>query len=151
MEKLPPIAKVYEACSALADDRILVKEHEALVDSSDYAKTYTVRFHDDEVSSNDNATVWQHYPGYPILALWMKKGILPVNMDILPAFADINWKKRNTEHKNRYEKVVDEFLVECEEQGYDPQEIRRCMQEILEAVAKLPYTVKGNRAPMIRK
>ena len=56
MEKLPPIAKVYEAYSALADDRIVVKEQEALVDSSDYAKTYTVRFHDDEVSSNDNAT-----------------------------------------------------------------------------------------------
>ena len=41
MEKLPPIAKVYEAYSALADDRIVVKEQEALVDSSDYAKTYT--------------------------------------------------------------------------------------------------------------
>ena len=50
MEKLPPIAKVYEAYSALADDRIVVKEQEALVDSSDYAKMYTVRFHDDEVS-----------------------------------------------------------------------------------------------------
>ena len=26
-----------------------------------------------------------------------------------------------------------------------------CMQETLEAVAKLPYTIKGNRASMIRK
>ena len=148
MEKLPPIAKVYEAYSALADDRIVVKEQEALVDSSDYAKTYTVRFHDDEVSSNDNATVWQHYP---ILAVWMKLGILSVNWNILPAFAGINWKKRNTEHKNRYEEVIEEFLLECEEQGYACEDIRSCMQETLEAVAKLPYTIKGNRAPMIRK
>ena len=131
MEKLPPLAKVYEACSALADDRIILKEQEALVDSSDYAKTYTVRFYDDEASSNDNATVWQHYPGYPIIALWMKK--------------------RNTEHKNRYDEVIEEFLADCEEQGYDVEEIRRSMQEILEAVARLPYTVKGNRAPLIRK
>ena len=151
MEKLPPIAKVYEAYSALADDRIVVKEQEALVDSSDYAKTYTVRFHDDEVSSNDNATVWQHYPGYPILVVWMKLGILSVNWNILPAFAGINWKKRNTEHKNRYEEVIEEFLSECEEQGYACEDIRSCMQETLEAVAKLSYTIKGNRAPMIRK
>ena len=71
MEKLPPIAKVYEAYSALADDRIVVKEQEALVDSSDYAKMYTVRFHDDDVSINDNSNVWQHYQCYTILALWM--------------------------------------------------------------------------------
>lgn len=151
MEKLPPLAKVYEACSALADDRIMLKEQEALVDSSDYAKTYTVRFHDDEASSNDNATVWQHYPGYPIIALWMKKGILPINTKILPAFAGINWKKRNTAHKNRYDEAIEEFLADCEEQGYDVEEIRRSMQEILEAIARLPYTVKGNRAPLIRK
>lgn len=110
MEKLPPIAKVYEACSALADDRILVKEHEALVDSSDYAKTYTVRFHNDEVSSNDNATVWQHYPGYPILALWMKKGILPVNMDILPAFAILTGKNATLSIKTGMRRPLTNFL-----------------------------------------
>ena len=56
-----------------------------------------------------------------------------------------------TKHKNRYEEVIEEFLSECEEQGYACEDIRSCMQETLEAVAKLSYTIKGNRAPMIRK
>ena len=79
MGKLPPAAKVYEAYSAIADKRVELHEQEAYVTSSDESKRYTVRFQDDVYSSNDNATIWQHYAGYPILAVLMLQKRLPVN------------------------------------------------------------------------
>ena len=42
MEKLPPIEKIYEAYSALADNRIHMEETSAKVVSSDGAKSYKV-------------------------------------------------------------------------------------------------------------
>lgn len=42
MEKLPPLQKVYEAWSALADGRVEMGEDEATVTSSNGAKHYTV-------------------------------------------------------------------------------------------------------------
>ena len=42
MLKLPPIEKIPEAYSAIADNRVVMSENSALVDSSDYTKRYTV-------------------------------------------------------------------------------------------------------------
>ena len=42
MEKLPPLQKVYEAWSSLADGRVEMGEDEATVTSSNGAKHYTV-------------------------------------------------------------------------------------------------------------
>ena len=67
MEKNPPLSKIYEALSAVADQRIDIQADRAYVLSSDHAKRYTVKFLENGYSSNDNATLWQHYPGYPIL------------------------------------------------------------------------------------
>ena len=56
--KPTPIAKVYEALSAVADQRVTFPTEEpgeALVVSSDHSKQYTVRFGDGFYSSNDNA------------------------------------------------------------------------------------------------
>lgn len=145
MKKMPPIAKVYEACSAIADERVDVKETLAYVTSSDNTKTYTVLFDEETYSSNDNATIWQHYPGYPILAVWMKQGILSVREDILPAFKNINWKQRNTAYKNKYEEVLKEFLQEVERQGYDAVLIKQTMEDLYHDLAMLSYTIKGNR------
>ena len=81
MEKLPPIEKIFEAYSALADGRVTISEdtEEAHIASSDGAKHYTVRWEGSHYTSNDSATYWAGYPGYPVLAVWMKQGILPVN------------------------------------------------------------------------
>ena len=46
MEKLPPIEKIYEAYSALADNRIKISEDFADVLSSDSAKSYKVMWKD---------------------------------------------------------------------------------------------------------
>ena len=55
MEKLPPIEKIYEAYSALADNRIHMGETSAEVTSSDGTKSYKVAWKDNTYSSTDNA------------------------------------------------------------------------------------------------
>ena len=70
--KSPPKAKVYEALSAVADGRVtLMGGEKAEVVSSDGTKTYHVEWSPDsnQITSNDNASYWQGYLGYPIIAV----------------------------------------------------------------------------------
>ena len=70
--KLPPRAKVFEAFTAVADGRVrLTGPGSATVTSSGGDKTYDVEWSDDGrmVTANDNASYWQGYLGYPILAV----------------------------------------------------------------------------------
>ena len=76
MKKLPPLEKVFEAYSAIADGRVAVDGQEARVRSSDGAKEYTVTWDGDVYASDDSTTYWQGYAGYPVLAVLL-----------LPAFA----------------------------------------------------------------
>lgn len=144
MEKLPPAAKVYEAYSAIADKRVELHEQEAYVTSSDESKRYTVRFQDDVYSSNDNATIWQHYAGYPILAVLMLQKRLPVNEEILPAFKNVNWKALNTKYKNKYDLAIQEFYEQ--HPTLDPTLVEQNVEECLKACETLQIVIKGNRA-----
>ena len=74
--KVPPIEKIHEAYSAIADERVALKENEAEVKSSDLSKKYLVTWKDDTYSSNDNASYWQGYIGYPVIAVLMLQGKL---------------------------------------------------------------------------
>lgn len=82
MLKLPPIEKIPEAYSAIADNRVVMSEHSALVDSSDYTKRYTVTWDEDVYTANDNASIWQGYAGYPMIAVLMLQGKLSLNIHI---------------------------------------------------------------------
>ena len=59
MSKLPPIEKIPEAYSAIADGRVTIQGDQAIVYSSDRTKSYTVNWSDGVYSSNDNALYWQ--------------------------------------------------------------------------------------------
>jgi hypothetical protein len=67
----------YEAIGALGDRRVqLEDEWHASIVSSDLSKTYQVELSADGrgVSSNDNASYWQGYLGYPAIAVMLKRG-----------------------------------------------------------------------------
>ena len=113
--KMPPIEKVHEAYGAIADNRIVLRENEADVSSSDLSKTYLVTWKDKVYTSNDNASYWQGYASYPIIAVLMLQGNLSLNREIAGRFQGIDWKKRNTEHKNKYAEVVDEIMEESDQ------------------------------------
>ncbi len=149
IRKKTPIAKIYEALSAIADNRITMEKSDALVTSSNYTKRYTIRFSAGLYSSNDNATYWQHYAGYPIVAVLIKQGKikLPENSrDLLVEFKHINWKKLNLSYKNKYDEAVNDFLNHADH----PEEIKQLVQTTFDQLNQLSFTVKGNRAKIIK-
>ena len=95
MEKMPPIQKIYEAYTALADDRFDLAPDRLRVRSSDGAKEYTVVRDGDTYRANDNATYWQGYAGYPVIVAMLLNGELPYDADVASWFAGVPWKRLN--------------------------------------------------------
>ncbi len=106
MEKLPPIEKIYEAYSALADDRVTLEENCALVLSSDRSRSYTVEWMGDAYSSTDNASYWQEYAGYPIISVLIKQQKLCINENFVSHFAEVNWNSLNKKYKRDYKAAL---------------------------------------------
>lgn len=142
MKKLPPIEKIPEAWTALADDRVISDgDGRYSVRSSDGAKTYTVIYNaaDDKYASNDSATFWQGYPGYPVLAVMMLQGKLPYNPMEAAKWRDINWNALNKKMKRNYAAAVDAI---CTERNIDRDEYEARARATMEELASLPAAVK---------
>ncbi len=148
-EKPIPLAKAYEAYSALADRRIYELGKGSFgVWSSDRSKAYTVVDEGDGVySSNDNATYWQHYAGYPVLAVLAFKGKIRVDESIFPYFKGIDWKKINQSVRNDYGKAIALAF------GKIPDNVRAelavAAQRLIDQATGIIASVKGNRAKLI--
>ena len=153
--KLPPKAKIYEAMSAVADNRIKITgKTNAEVTSSSHDKTYTVVWSNDltRITSNDNASYWQGYLGYPIVAVLMMRGDVTFDIQIAEHLKGVPWKDINKRFRNDYEKAVDSVLSSLEEKGIDTSiltaEIERIMAQLGHlSLKKLP---KGARPPKKR-
>jgi hypothetical protein len=120
--KMPPKAKVYEALSAFTDGRVnLVGPAEAEVTSSGGDKKYLVKWSDDMMrfSSNDNASYWQGYIGYPIIAVLLVLGRIKFDSKYAAHLSGVNWKKINNLFKRDYDKAVASVLDEIEAKGED--------------------------------
>lgn len=150
LSKLPPISKVYEALSAVADGRVSLEETEAYVTSSDYSKIYTVRFDKTIYSSNDRATSWQHYAGYPIIAVLISKNVLEIDKKYLIYFKDVNWKELNKKYKNNYSKAIEEYLKSVEKQGGNIEKIKYLVQDTLSNLGKLDIIIKNNSQKLLK-
>lgn len=112
--KHPPVAKVYEALTAIASNRIELNSDHAIVYSSDNKKSYQIKWNETEYTSNDNATYWQGYPGYPVIAVLMLQGKLSYNEEILPYLKDINWHELNEQYKRNYDEAILNVLKNLE-------------------------------------
>jgi hypothetical protein len=148
MAKIIPISKACEALSALADKRIeKISDSRFLVTSSDFFKKYTVIKEKDSFSSNDNATFWQHYAGYPIIAVLLLEKELTFDDKWLPYFKGINWKKLNTDHHNKYDESIAEAFKNLNEN--DRNSLLKECQKILDDLQALNLNIKGNRQKLI--
>ena len=124
--KAPPRAKVYEALSALGDNRVVLKSETAAdVTSSSGDKKYLVEWSSDRtaIASNDNASYYQGYMGYPILAVLLKIGVLSHDAEIAKQLSGIPWKRLNTKHKRNYDKAVEEALASLENRDAIEKEV----------------------------
>ncbi len=138
--KMPPIYKIPEAWSAIADDRIAIgfAGNTASVRSSNDQKEYTIKWNDTTYVSDDSASYWQGYPGYPVIAVWMKQGILEYDDKIVHQFQNINWNALNQKYKRNYQKAFEEVI-----QNFDNQEeVIDQMNQTYEAIQKLDYQIK---------
>lgn len=150
--KLPPPAKVYEAFSALADGRVRIEEPgRATVRSSAGDKTYAVEWTGDfeAVSSNDNASYWQGYLGYPIVAVLIAVGKVEADETATKALAGIGWHALNDRFKRDYEAAVARVLAGLAERGDDPARVAREVERVMVQLSalKLERAGRGRRPP----
>ncbi len=152
--KMPPVVKVYEAIGALGDGRVTLKdETHAAVVSSEGDKTYDVEnspdFH--EVSSNDNASYWQGYLGYPGIAVLLARGLYRPRPKTLDALSAIPWKEINRRFRNDYAKTIAAVAHRIKERGHDPESVKAETEAVVEALRKLaPVRGKRKRPPAER-
>lgn len=141
MEKLPPLEKIYEAYSVLADERFDLAPEHLDVTSSDGSKTYRVDWSDGTYRSNDNATYWQGYAGYPVIAALLLQGKIPLDNEVASWFANIPWKALNDAHKRDYAAAAAEAM---DMRGFDALQAARakgCAEADLDALAALDVKV----------
>lgn len=140
--KMPPIEKIHEAYSAIADGRITIREEEAEVVSSDLSKTYVVRWKDGVYSSNDNASYWKGYVGYPMIAVLMLQEKLSLDREIADYFKGIAWKQLNTKHKNKFAEAVKEIMDGFLTEGINCDKINKEIQKVYQEIEGLTISTK---------
>jgi hypothetical protein len=149
--KMPPPIKIYEALGAIGDGRVRPEdEHRALVTSSEGDKTYQVEISGAgrEISSNDNASYWQGYLGYPAIAVLLMRGLYRPPANVIDALAGIPWKELNRRFKNDYDKTLTEVNRVVKASGHDPDAVASEVESIMEALRKLaPVRGKRRRPP----
>jgi hypothetical protein len=152
--RMPPPIKVYEAIGAIGDGRVrAIGDSDAPnaweIGSSDGVKTYRVEISADgrEISSNDNASYWQGYLGYPAIAVLIARGRLHASAETTRMLAGIPWKELNRRFKNDYERTAAEVARIVAERGGDFDAIRAEVASILDALAALGLERGARRRP----
>ncbi|KRN27968.1 hypothetical protein IV38_GL001809 [Lactobacillus selangorensis] len=149
LKKLPPQIKIYEAYSAIADGHVEIQsENEAHVLSSNEKRQYLVQWQGSTYTSNDAATYWQGYPGYPIIAVWLLQHKIPFDDQIVAFFEDVNWHELNSKHKRNYAAAIADFMAD---RSAAKKPIKTAIQADLDAISQLDMTVKRNRTPIVEK
>jgi len=142
MNKIPPIEKIYEAYSAIADNRVVIGEDSAKIVSSNHAKEYIVTWKDGIYTSNDNASYWGGYAGYPIIAVLMLQGKLKFDRSIGDHFKGVNWTELNAKYKAKYAKAVTEIMDGLKANGIDCDAINKNVNEVYEQIKLLDISYK---------
>ncbi len=150
MKKLPPIQKILEAYTAIVDKHVNLTKDQAEVTSSNGAKTYTVHWDDDVYHSNDNASYWQGYAGYPVIAVLMLQEKLPYDQKLANNFANVNWNEINKKYKRNYVKAAADVI---EEKGLDEEKVMAELERVYADLKQLPITIKRGslRPPKVKK
>ena len=146
MEKLPPIEKIYEAYSAIADNRVTLMKESAAVLSSNREKEYTVTWENGVYTSNDNASYWRGYAGYPIIAVLMLQKELSLNSDIIDHFKGINWTELNKKYKAKYSEAVEEVMDNLNRKNVNVSKIKEEVEKVYEEIKALNIICRRSSA-----
>lgn len=138
-KKMPPREKVFEAWTAIVDGRVELHDDYATMTSSDGSKGYTIKWDGNVYVSDDNASYWRGYPGYPVIAVLMLQGKLPFNREEAEKWKDVNWKAVNTKYRNDYAAAVREVAAE---RHIDMDSAERAASEVMDALNGLEIVIK---------
>ena len=144
----PHLSKVYEALTAIADNRYeLVSETELKIYSSSRGKFYTVTYDPQtkQIMSNDNTAYYTHSISYPMLTLLMLRGDLPYNQELLTPLSNIIWKDIMTKHKNDYDAGIAEVLTLLSSRGADVSALKAKIALIYAQACQLTLFPLGKR------
>jgi hypothetical protein len=148
--EIPPLVKAYEALGAVGDGRVrIVDDMHAVVTSSSGNKNYIVETSAGgrEISSNDNASYWRGYLGYPAIAVLIERGFYRAPANVTDALAGIPWQEINRRNRNNYAKTVAEVEKFIEENGHDPDAVRSEAEALLDYLTKLKPRRGARRRP----
>ncbi len=153
MKKMPPIEKIYEAYSAIADGRVSLFDSSARVISSSGDKEYAVTWGRTETgqelySSNDNATYWQGYAGYPVIAVLMLQGKLPLDEGIMGMFKAVNWAELNAAARRDYARALEDLFNQRNYSDEERTVARREAECVHETLGELDIQIRrGSKRP----
>ncbi len=152
--EIPPLVKAYEALGTVGDGRVrIIDDTHAVVTSSSGGKTYRVETSAGgrEISSNDSASYWQGYLGYPAIAVLIERGLYRAPANVTDALAGIPWQEINRRNRNKYEKTLGEVDKLIEENGHDPDAVRSEAEALLDYLTKLQPRRGARRRPPSEK
>ncbi|HAM37712.1 TPA: hypothetical protein DCP42_03295 [Patescibacteria group bacterium] len=140
---------VYEALSAIADERITLNENRdgAKCISTSKGKFYTISYDSQtkSIMSNDNMAYYNSRISYPMIAFLMLNGEIEYGYWILNDLKGIYWKQINQKFKNDFMKAVDFVLVDLDKQGKDIELIKKEIERIYKQVRNLKLEMLGEK------
>lgn len=143
--KAPVREKVYEALGAVADGRVSVYGNTGKVFSSSGNKFYLVEYDPKTraIMSNDNTAYWKGSVSYPMIAFFLKTGIVDYDASTAEELAGVKWKDLNTRFKGDFSKTVGTVL---ESKSPEVREkITREVERIYEILLTKEYFFLGSR------
>jgi hypothetical protein len=146
---LPHVNKIYEAMTAIADNRISITSQTidllwvetitASVQTSSRDKSYTVTYQPttSQIMSNDNSAYRNDEISYPMIALLMIINQLPRDDEQITKLANIHWKTINTQYKNNRDQSTLHVLKQLEHSWIDLPSLEWYTQSLHQQLATL--------------
>ena len=103
--KKPHISRIYEALTAIADNRIEINGNRAKCYEFGNDRVYDIQYDpvNGSIMSNDNSSYRKGELWYPSLALLLFLDVLDYQFDYGEALAGIEWKSLNTINNNNFD------------------------------------------------
>jgi len=153
--KKPHISRIYEALTAIADNRIELNGNSASCYSSDENRVYEIQYDPiiGSIMSNDNTAYYTYSLSYPMIAYLMLIGKIPYEQKLLEILKDICWEDIYKQFKNDYDKSIKIVMGELKSEGTDVEFIRREIEKIYNFILNLKIKTFGSlqRPPKIFK
>lgn len=140
--KLPPKAKIIEALSAVADERIIIEDllskEWKCISSSTAWKSYKILYNEKEntILSNDSWSTNQWFLWYPAIAFLLKIWKIKFDKSILEIIKDTDWIKIkwlvHKDYESSYRLILGNLYMEWFNVNYFVSQIENIHNQISE-------------------